>query len=68
VDFARQLAKTRRYRVVLTRSVDEFIPARDRVTRARARDADLVLVYTRRCTARCGNARLIGIYLVGASF
>jgi N-acetylmuramoyl-L-alanine amidase len=42
-DFARQLAATRRYRVVLTRSVDEFIPLRDRVARARAWHADLFL-------------------------
>ena len=42
-EFARQLAATRRYRVVLTRSVDEFIPLRDRVARARAWTADLFL-------------------------
>ena len=42
-EFARQLAATRRYRVVLTRSVDEFIPLRDRVARARAWKADLFL-------------------------
>jgi N-acetylmuramoyl-L-alanine amidase len=42
-DFARQLAATRRYRVVLTRSVDEFIPLRARVARARAWHADLFL-------------------------
>jgi N-acetylmuramoyl-L-alanine amidase len=42
-EFARQLAATRRYRVVLTRSVDEFIPLRDRVARARAWGADLFL-------------------------
>ena len=42
-EFARQLAATRRYRVVLTRSVDEFIPLRDRVARARAWHADLFL-------------------------
>ena len=42
-DFARQLAATRRYRVVLTRSVDEFIQLRDRVARARAWHADLFL-------------------------
>jgi N-acetylmuramoyl-L-alanine amidase len=40
-EFARQLAATRRYRVVLTRSADEFIPLRDRVARARAWKADL---------------------------
>jgi N-acetylmuramoyl-L-alanine amidase len=42
-DFARQLATTRRYRVVLTRGVDEFIPLRARVARARAWHADLFL-------------------------
>ncbi len=44
-ELARQLAATRRCRVVLTRSVDEFIPLRDRVARARARaaHADLFL-------------------------
>jgi N-acetylmuramoyl-L-alanine amidase len=42
-DFARQLAATRRYRVVLTRSVDEFLPLRERVARARAWRADLFL-------------------------
>jgi N-acetylmuramoyl-L-alanine amidase len=42
-DLARQLAATRRYRVVLTRSADEFIPLRDRVARARAWHADLFL-------------------------
>lgn len=41
--FARLLAATRRYRVVLTRSVDEFVPLRDRVARARAWHADLFL-------------------------
>jgi N-acetylmuramoyl-L-alanine amidase len=41
--FASQLAATRRYRVMLTRSVDEFIPLRDRVARARAWQADLFL-------------------------
>src|SRR5215831_12990795 len=41
--FARQLAATRRCRVVLTRSTDEFIPLRDRVARARAWKADLFL-------------------------
>lgn len=41
--FARQLAATRRFRVVLTRSADEFIPLRDRVARARAWHADLFL-------------------------
>jgi N-acetylmuramoyl-L-alanine amidase len=42
-EFARQLAATRRCRVVLTRSTDEFIPLRDRVARARAWHADLFL-------------------------
>src|SRR6266849_2435989 len=42
-EFARQLAATTRFRVVLTRSVDEFIPLRDRVARARAWKADLFL-------------------------
>jgi N-acetylmuramoyl-L-alanine amidase len=42
-DFARQLAATRHYRVVLTRSVDEFLPLRERVARARAWRADLFL-------------------------
>jgi N-acetylmuramoyl-L-alanine amidase len=42
-DFARELAATRHYRVVLTRSIDEFIPLRDRVARARAWRADLFL-------------------------
>ena len=41
--FGRQLAATRRCRVVLTRSTDEFIPLRDRVARARAWKADLFL-------------------------
>jgi N-acetylmuramoyl-L-alanine amidase len=41
--FAHQLAATRRYRVVLTRSTDEFIPLRDRVARAHAWKADLFL-------------------------
>ena len=41
--FARQLAATRRFRVVLTRSVDEFIPLRDRVARAQRWHADLFL-------------------------
>jgi N-acetylmuramoyl-L-alanine amidase len=42
-DFAHQLAATRRYRVILTRSVDEFLPLRERVARARAWRADLFL-------------------------
>jgi N-acetylmuramoyl-L-alanine amidase len=40
---ARDLEATRRYRVVLTRTTDEFIPLQDRVTRARAADGDLFL-------------------------
>ena len=40
---ARDLEATRRYRVVLTRTIDEFIPLQDRVTRARAADGDLFL-------------------------
>jgi N-acetylmuramoyl-L-alanine amidase len=43
VDFARQLGATRRYRVVITRGADEFVPLRDRVARARAWQADLFL-------------------------
>jgi N-acetylmuramoyl-L-alanine amidase len=42
-EFARQLAAKRQVRVVLTRSVDEFIALRDRVWRARAWHADLFL-------------------------
>ena len=42
-DFARALAARRRYRVVLTRSIDEFLPLRERVARARAWKADLFL-------------------------
>jgi N-acetylmuramoyl-L-alanine amidase len=41
--FARLLAATHRYRVMLTRSGDEFIPLRDRVSRARAWQANLFL-------------------------
>jgi N-acetylmuramoyl-L-alanine amidase len=41
--FARLLAATHRYRVMLTRSVDELISLRDRVARARAWHADLFL-------------------------
>src|SRR6516225_5343607 len=41
--FARELAATRDYRVVLTRSTDEFLPLRERVARARAWKADLLL-------------------------
>src|SRR5215472_476741 len=40
---ASQLAAAHRYRVLLTRSTDEFIPLRDRVARARAWKADLFL-------------------------
>ena len=42
-EFARQLAATRRFRVVLTRSTDELLPLRERVARARAWQADLFL-------------------------
>jgi N-acetylmuramoyl-L-alanine amidase len=42
-ELARQLAATRRFRVVLTRSTDEFLPLRERVARARAWKADLFL-------------------------
>jgi len=38
---AQQLDATRRYRVVLTRTSDEFVPLPDRVARARAADGDL---------------------------
>jgi N-acetylmuramoyl-L-alanine amidase len=40
---AQQLDATRRYRVVLTRTSDEFVPLPDRVARARAADGDLFL-------------------------
>ena len=42
-EFARELAATRHFRVVLTRSTDEFIRLRERVARARAWKADLFL-------------------------
>ena len=42
-EFARQLAARRSFRVVLTRSTDEFLPLRERVSRARAWRADLFL-------------------------
>jgi N-acetylmuramoyl-L-alanine amidase len=42
-EFARELASRRSYRVVLTRSIDEFLPLRERVARARAWKADLFL-------------------------
>ncbi len=42
-EFARMLAARRSYRVVLTRSTDEFLPLRERVARARAWKADLFL-------------------------
>jgi N-acetylmuramoyl-L-alanine amidase len=41
-ELARQL-EARRYRVVLTRTSDEFVALRDRVARARAAEADLFL-------------------------
>ena len=40
---ARQLEATKRYRVVLTRTSDEFVALQDRVARARAADGDLFL-------------------------
>jgi N-acetylmuramoyl-L-alanine amidase len=42
-EFARQLTARRGLRVVLTRSTDEFLPLRERVTRARGWKADLFL-------------------------
>jgi len=42
-DLAGQLEATRRYKVFLSRSGDEFVPLRTRVTRARAHGADLLL-------------------------
>jgi len=42
-EFARALAARSSYRVVLTRSTDEFLPLRERVARARACKADLFL-------------------------
>lgn len=42
-DLAGQLAATRRFRVILTRSGDEFIPLRERVARARGVNAELFL-------------------------
>ena len=42
-EFARQLAATGKFRVVLTRNTDEFFPLRERVARARAWKADLFL-------------------------
>jgi N-acetylmuramoyl-L-alanine amidase len=40
---AQLLEATKRYRVVLTRTSDEFVPLPDRVARARAADGDLFL-------------------------
>jgi len=40
---ARELEASKRYRVVLTRTSDEFVPLPDRVARARAADGDLFL-------------------------
>src|SRR5439155_4686232 len=40
---ARQLEAGRRYRVVFTRTGDEFVPLQDRVARARAAEGDLFL-------------------------
>lgn len=42
-EIAAQLEATRRYRVILTRSDDEFIALQERVARARAVDGDLFL-------------------------
>jgi N-acetylmuramoyl-L-alanine amidase len=42
-ELARQLEATRRYRVKLTRSTDEFVPLYGRVVRARAASGDLFL-------------------------
>jgi N-acetylmuramoyl-L-alanine amidase len=42
-DVARQLKATRRYRVVMTRTTDDFVALRDRVARARAANGDLFL-------------------------
>jgi N-acetylmuramoyl-L-alanine amidase len=42
-ELARQLAARRDFRVVLTRSTDEFLPLRERVARARGWKADLFL-------------------------
>jgi N-acetylmuramoyl-L-alanine amidase len=42
-ELARQLAARRGFRVVLTRSTDEFLPLRERVARARGWKADLFL-------------------------
>ena len=42
-EFKRQLAATGKFRVVLTRNTDEFLPLRERVARARAWKADLFL-------------------------
>jgi N-acetylmuramoyl-L-alanine amidase len=42
-EFAGALAARGTYRVVLTRSTDQFLPLRDRVAHARARQADLFL-------------------------
>jgi N-acetylmuramoyl-L-alanine amidase len=42
-EFARELAARANYRVVLTRTTDEFLPLRERVARARAWKADLLL-------------------------
>jgi len=63
-DFARQLAATRRCRIVLTRRVDKFIPLRDPV-RARPRLASgPVSVAPCRCAAGQGNARVVNIHIV----
>jgi N-acetylmuramoyl-L-alanine amidase len=42
-ELARQLEATKRYRVELTRTDDEFVPLQDRVARARAVNAELFI-------------------------
>jgi len=42
-DLARLLRATRRFRVAMTRGPDEYVPLRERVARARALHADLLL-------------------------
>jgi hypothetical protein len=43
IDLARLLISTRSFRIALTRGVDEYVPLRERVARARALRADLLL-------------------------
>jgi len=66
-ELTRQLDATRRYKVFLTRTSDEFVALRDRVARARAADADLLPLDPRRCLAEPGDARRLGVHAVGAS-